>query len=525
VTSGRENARDAAILVALVVLGALLRLPLLFAGLWRDESSTYFEIAQRGVGDVLVAVAHGELNPPGFFLLERAWTAVAGTSDVALKFPSFAFGLALIVATYALGRVAAGRGVSLLAATFACLAPVAIDISGEARPYALAALLAACVVGAFLRVVQSRNVVSACAWFAALGTALVYVHYTGILLLALLAVAAPYVCWRAGRPALILPLAASYAAMGLLVVPWLRIMLEHFATSAPWTDAAPKGGMLDLAVGDFGFLLPILTRHSLLGQIAAAGIVVTAAVVAFRLVAGKRVAPPSGSMFTLGLCAIGAPLAAAWIGMREPRYMVVFAPAAWVWFSALCFALAHVIAGVRGVRPRLAFSALAVCLALLIVGGEVGARRRQPDLIVASGIHDLAPAARALDARERTLFLVAPDYLGPTFGFYVGTSPRVAEDGFARWDHPEQFSPRRYVELWDAPDLLPATEERIRKASRDGYARLVMIRDADIRDRGRMRFTLVDSLMAWLRATYPLLSTERYAGRRESVVADVFALR
>ena len=100
----RDAAVDAAILAALVAAGAALRWPYLMAGIWRDEGSTYFETVRQSFFGVFGAVARGELNPPGYFLFERAWTALAGGGEVALKLPSVVFGLALIVATYALGR-------------------------------------------------------------------------------------------------------------------------------------------------------------------------------------------------------------------------------------------------------------------------------------------------------------------------------------------------------------------------------------------------------------------------------------
>ena len=91
-------------LIALTVVAAALRLPTLGSqSLWLDEVLTG-RLARGSLGDLLHRVATEEANPPLFYLLEWAWTRVAGTSEVALRLPSALFGIALVPVAFAIGR-------------------------------------------------------------------------------------------------------------------------------------------------------------------------------------------------------------------------------------------------------------------------------------------------------------------------------------------------------------------------------------------------------------------------------------
>lgn len=518
----RDAAVDAAILAALVAAGAALRWPYLMAGIWRDEGSTYFETVRQSFFGVFGAVARGELNPPGYFLFERAWTALAGGGEVALKLPSVVFGLALIVATYALGRAAWSRGVALGAAAFACVSPTALDLSGEARPYTLAALLAAVAVTLYLRAAGRRG--AAIAWFALAGAALAYVHYTGIVLLLLLAVATPYVLWREHALDLLGRFALAFAAIAVLYAPWLPVMRVHLATGAPWTNEIAPAGMPAAAQDDLGFLFPLVSAHSTLVLVLAAGLIAATAVAVVRRSRGDAAAWPSGPSTVLAVCTLGGAVCAALLSQREPRYMFVFAPGAWVWF---CVLLGSLGTWIRALKPAVAWSTGGV-LALgigLLAGGELRARAKAPPVIASSGVRAAAVKAAALPGGGKTVFLAVPDYVGPTLAYYVGVPLDAAVNGFAQWDHPERFTPQGYASLWDSPTAVDDAIGRIETAARGGATTLMVVRDYDIEDRGKMHYTRAVKLLAALRAKYPVIDEAHEAGRKESINVDVFALR
>jgi 4-amino-4-deoxy-L-arabinose transferase-like glycosyltransferase len=520
----KAGARDAIALAALVSLGIVLRVPYLLSGLWRDEASTYYDVVPNSVAGVLDAVVRGELNPPGFFLLERFWTYAVGSSDLMLKFPAFVFGVMLIPATYLLGRAVASRPVGLVAAGFACIAPVALRESGEARAYTLAALLAAILLLCFTKLARAERTIPWLCGFAAAGVALVYVHYTGFLLLVLLALCAPYVFWRAGRPGSLVGLGAAYAAIALAYLPWMPNLYAHVTTGTPWANQLPRGAALDLINNNFGYLLPIYTRRGQMGLLLATGLLVAGIAMTIRVARGEPIRAPSGPLMALAFCAVGAAVAEVVLSQAEERYMFTFAPAVWVWVAAVCVWIARSTARLRSLRTRVAVTAGIAAALIVLSVGEVLSFLDARRLYTSSGIRTLAPHALSLGRERRTLFLAAPDYLGPTLGFYVGRPAGVDIAGFARWAHPELFTPSGYVDAWNAPDLLGATQRRIRAAAREGYVLLCLVRDADIRDRGKMRFTRSDELYAWLVTSLPHLSRVLYKGRRESVIVDLFAL-
>jgi hypothetical protein len=237
------------------------------------------------------------------------------------------------------------------------------------------------------------------------------------------------------------------------------------------------------------------------------------------------VAPPSGPLTALAVCAVGGALCEVLLSQAEERYMFTFAPAAWVWVASVCVWIAGATARLRPAVVRVAVAvSLAAALLVLSLGEARAYRDASRQVASSSGIRTFAPRALALERERRTLFLAAPDYLGPTLGFYVGRAAGIEVFGFARWAHPEMFSPFGYAAVWDSPGLLPSTQQRIRAAAQDGYVLLCLVRDDDIRDRGQMRFTRTDLLYAWLTATLPHVSRTAYKGRRESVIVDLFSL-
>jgi 4-amino-4-deoxy-L-arabinose transferase-like glycosyltransferase len=520
----KSAARDAAILLGLVVIGGVLRAPYLAGGLWRDEASTYFEVAPNAFVAVIGAVFRGELNPPGYFLLERVWTALAGSSPVALKLPSYVCGLLLIVLAHLLGRRFWSPAVGWLAAAFAVVTPVALDLSAEARPYALAALLAAVTLWCYLSAVRAARTIGPLVAFAVAGAALAYVHYTGIIVLAWLAVATPYVLWRERSLGRIAPFAAAFVAIAVLYVPWLGALRVHLATGTPWTEALPRAKIVDAIQGNVTAMLPLMSAHSTIWLALVVGLAVAAVVVAVRVARGDRGALPDAATVAVGLCVVGGATVGALLSQREPRYMYVVAPAAWLWFAALLAAVVRLALGLRRIPVRATVATLLALALGLLAGGELRARLRAPRTIVESGIWQLVPEAMGLAHRGRALFLVVPDYLGPTMAYYVGVPANVPIHGFARWDHPELFTPQGYAALWDDPQGLAQAERAIVAAARAGPRVIVLVRDHDIADRGQMEYTRSWGLIAWLRATYPRVLSQYFPGRKESVNAEVYAI-
>ena len=148
----KSAARDAAILLGLVDhrRGAARAVPR--GGLWRDEASTYFEVVPNAFSRI--ERQFPRRTEPARILSARARLDGAGGQQPGRPQAAvYVCGLMLIVLMYLLGRRFWSPEVGWLAAAFAVVTPVALDLSAEARPYALAALLS----GGYLFVLPKRR--------------------------------------------------------------------------------------------------------------------------------------------------------------------------------------------------------------------------------------------------------------------------------------------------------------------------------------------------------------------------------
>ncbi|MDO3684256.1 glycosyltransferase family 39 protein [Micromonospora sp. C28ISP2-4] len=172
---------------AVWVVPGLLTLVVTLAGIghaqpWRDELATW-SAATRPVPDLvrMTGTIDGATGP--YYLLMHGWTALAGTSPAALRLPS-ALAMAVAAAlTARLGAVLVGRRAGLLAGLLFAVLPVTSRYGQEARPYALATLLA---VLATLLLVEALRRPGRWRWagYAAAVAALGLLHLLALTLLA-----------------------------------------------------------------------------------------------------------------------------------------------------------------------------------------------------------------------------------------------------------------------------------------------------------------------------------------------------
>ncbi len=132
-------------LLLILFFGYALRLYKLGAqSLWYDETVSAV-LAQKAVSDLIAHTAR-DIHPPGYYLLLRGWTLLAGDSEFALAYFSLLFGALLIAAVYALGQLLLNKHVALWAAGLAALSPYNVWYSQEVRMYTLGAFLGVMVV-------------------------------------------------------------------------------------------------------------------------------------------------------------------------------------------------------------------------------------------------------------------------------------------------------------------------------------------------------------------------------------------
>ena len=195
--------------------------------LWNDEGNS-LRLAERSVSDLIDAAAR-DIHPPGYYLTLKAWIALGGASELALRLPSAFAGVLTAAAAIALGRRLYGDGAGALAGGMVALSPLAVYYSQETRMYALLGLLAALSMAVFAvwlaRIERGR---AARRWALALGVihaAGLYTHYAyPFTLLAEGVLFVLWLAWRGWSPATRRALLAYAALNGLalaLFAPWL----------------------------------------------------------------------------------------------------------------------------------------------------------------------------------------------------------------------------------------------------------------------------------------------------------------
>lgn len=513
------NARDALWLAVLIAAGAVLRVHGLSMGLWRDEGSTYFDATAPSVLAALREIRVAEINPPGFFLLMRGWLALAGTSDLTMRLPAFAFGLAVIPATYALGRAAGARAVGLLAAGFAAVGAPGLDLSSDARPYTCAAFLGALATLAAFRALEAAPR-ARLAWlgaYVAAAVALEYASYTGVVLafglaLGTLAAALAFPRLRANA----LWFVAANVLVALALAPWLLWARGADAVTPAWLAPLGPGELPGRIVEQFGFVLPPAFAHVQFSAVL---------LVAFAVAVARRRAGPATIAGTVALLA-GLGIEAAAL-LREPRYAYAFTPPADLLVAVALVALARAcVAFATGTARNAgtgAAAALGVALAVTVIeGAHVQARAWAQALggPPRSGMRAMVDAARD-DLGSRTLIVVAPDYLGPSLGYYLRAraAPSVVV-GFANAGDPEHF---RCCAAWRRPDLVAAAASSLLARAR-GFDRIALVYEPGAVDRGSVPYAKALALRALLTARLPVLWDRRFPGSAETVGITLLAV-
>jgi uncharacterized membrane protein len=148
--------------------------------LWIDELNS-LQIVRGGLLDV-VASAAADVHPPIYFLALHVWVALAGTSDLALRWPSVAAGLVAVALMPGVARAVAERPAALPAMLLLAFAPVFVEFSRMARYYALALALGLLATRLFVRATtfdRRRD----WAGYGLVGLALLYTFYPSAALL------------------------------------------------------------------------------------------------------------------------------------------------------------------------------------------------------------------------------------------------------------------------------------------------------------------------------------------------------
>lgn len=319
--------------------------------LWRDEVDA-LRFATAPWSEMLSNFTRPGWNGPLYFVLLRAWIALTGRSEYAMRFLSLIFGVISVPLVYALGRRLLTRSVGLIAALLVTVSPYFVWYSQETKMYTLVPALALLAIYSLHRAVHGEGK----RWWAVQILATTLAFYSHILAALLIPVQALlYFAWwpRARRqwPGAIVSLAC-------LTLPYLPLA----AWQAPMALRARETGFHQYSLPQMaeillnGWSAGVLGRGlpwgaSLMGVLATLGLVapLTPLLRPSPSLCAQREGEGLGGSRTALLIWLVTPVLLVWlVSLRQPlftdRYLVWSAPA----FYLLAAAGLASIAAARG---------------------------------------------------------------------------------------------------------------------------------------------------------------------------------
>lgn len=227
---------DVVIAVGLTLAAFLLRgIGLGQHSLWVDEGASLL-FSQADWSYLWATLPRVETNPPGYYILLKLWTQVAGTSEAALRMPGVLASSLAVTAVYLAGHRAFGRGAAVVAATIMALSAVQVVYAQEARVYALLSLFFA--LGLWLiNLLADRLAMDRPLWGSLLGlivvtAALPNLHFSGFFVaMVLLVYALAYFALRGilrGRA--VTALVIAVVGVAVLSVPPVLWAVQHIGS-------------------------------------------------------------------------------------------------------------------------------------------------------------------------------------------------------------------------------------------------------------------------------------------------------
>jgi mannosyltransferase len=189
---------------------------------WFDESMSVW-FAELPLPSLFEALRM-DVNPPLYYVLLHVWL-LFGQGDAWLRLPSVVFGTLTVLVTALLGRALFGWRVGLLAGLLVAVSALQIDMSQEARAYALFSLLAT----ASLWLLHRACTAGGAAWpgYAAVTALALYTHNFAHFLLA--AEVAYLAFMQALRRSWDWGPVLGVLGAGVLFLPWLPSLIAQLS--------------------------------------------------------------------------------------------------------------------------------------------------------------------------------------------------------------------------------------------------------------------------------------------------------
>ena len=418
------------------VVGAWARIALAASsGLWRDEVQSLAVSRLPTLSEMFSFLVQEESHPPLFYLLERAWTSVVGTSDVAIVGLGLIPGILLVPAVALVAWRSSGPPAAVLVAWLVALAWPAVRHAGDGRPYALLSLLAVGATAAALTAVRRPGprpwtALSACS------ITLVYTHNWALLVVTSLALLTLLAAWRdaATRRPQFQRWGASFGVVAVAWLPWVPAVIRQARHAGyPPPAAFPVEWLVVLPI-----LLLAVTVHLIVPTALALGIGAWG-----RRPSGSR--PDPARFFALAALLPALLAAAAWpvTDLTLAHCAEMLAP---LMLVAIAFLLTRQGVGLRrGLVAGVAFSAILAAATLTW-------------RLEKSNLRDVAELVSA-EVAEGDLVIIFPSTLAPSFRRYATVEVEVLTFPPRGDSGPTRFS--KYVESYEDPAMLAPILDRI----------------------------------------------------------------
>jgi mannosyltransferase len=213
-------------LASIMFLALFLRIVALdYHSFWYDEAVTA-KLTESPTVDLIRGRAKDNGNPPLYWMVSRGWSSLFGRSEIGFRTLSLLFGLLTILVLALLGRQLLGPTTGLLAAGLLAISPFHIELSNEARPYALLGFFIVINTYFFIRWIDQNRLFDLAIYSFTTFLAC-YSHYYALIL-----PVGQFIClltipqrWR-----LILPWFGAMGVAGLLWIPWLPAFFDQLRT-------------------------------------------------------------------------------------------------------------------------------------------------------------------------------------------------------------------------------------------------------------------------------------------------------
>lgn len=200
-------------IVAIVLLGLMLRTINLSQSLWLDEA-TQAILSSKSLHSIWFDRA-ADFHPPLSYILFHFWL-MFGRSESWLRLLPIIFGVATIWVVYKLATKLFSRKTALIASLLLATAPYHVYYSQEIRMYSMAAFFATCSVWFFIKPFKT-NLLNSMGLVISL-TLLIYSHYMGLFLFAALFI---FAIWEKKN------LVKQFLIVGILYIPWIPQFIKQ----------------------------------------------------------------------------------------------------------------------------------------------------------------------------------------------------------------------------------------------------------------------------------------------------------